>query len=393
MYSYDGFTWTGLGTSIFSTQGNFVHWNGKLWVAVGTGTNTMARSLNGITWVATTPTPFTTSGTGLAWNGILWVATGTGTNTVAYSSDGITWTGLGLTVFGTAGNGVNWNGRLFVATGIGTNNLSYSSNGVNWTGVTTTSIFATQGNGVGFSSNVQPSYRQDYLDIFPQGVLLPYRSTNQILTLQSSMILNNTLVIDNTFYRVGINCNSPSYDLDVGGRVKISSLVLGSFAGISTIGPASADIRLALTQGDAYKPTGTTWNITSDERIKENIVEADYAWCYNDVKALRLRRFTFISSFIESAQVYDRRVLGFLAQEVSSIMPKALSQGEGFGYNDLFSLNVDQINMAAFGALKKVIQDKENLESTLLSLVSLNTHLLSKLSTLESYAGVSSGNV
>jgi hypothetical protein len=383
-YSLDGTTWIGLGTSIFSVSGACVNWNGRLWVAVGQGTNTIATSVNGINWIGRGTTVFAVTGTSVAWNGIVWVATGVGTNTLAYSWDGITWVGLTTTVFLTAGQGVTWNGRIFIAAGQGTNNLAWSSNGVNWNGVTGTSLFGNTGFALGFSSNTQPSFRNEFLDIFPQGILLPYRSTNQILTLQSSMILNNTLCIDNTFFRVGINCNSPSYDLDVNGAVKMSTLTLGSFSSFSTIGPAASNIRLAVLQGDAYKPTGTTWNITSDQRIKENIVDADYEWCYNDIKTLRLRRFTYAQRFIDEAQVYDRRVLGFIAQEVSTIFPKAVSQGPGFGYPDLYSLNVDQINMAAFGALKKVMVDKENLQSTLLSLETLNTQILGQLSTIES---------
>ena len=47
-YSYDnGLTWTGLGTNIFSSGGfgYGVSWNGSMWVAVGTGTNRIAYSL------------------------------------------------------------------------------------------------------------------------------------------------------------------------------------------------------------------------------------------------------------------------------------------------------------------------------------------------------------
>jgi hypothetical protein len=61
---------TGQGTSIFSTVGEGITWNGTLWVAVGSGTNKIATSPDGITWTvrATASGPFTSAGIGVAWN-------------------------------------------------------------------------------------------------------------------------------------------------------------------------------------------------------------------------------------------------------------------------------------------------------------------------------------
>jgi hypothetical protein len=155
--SPDGITWTGLGTSIFSTQGNGVAWNGNLWVAVGSGTNTIATSPDGITWTGLGTSIFTGNGIGVAWNGNLWVAVGSGTNTIATSPDGITWTGRfdsnGTSIFSTQGNGVAWNGTLWVAVGEGTHTIATSPDGITWTGLST-SIFSTQGNGVAWNGTL-----------------------------------------------------------------------------------------------------------------------------------------------------------------------------------------------------------------------------------------------
>ena len=134
-YSYNGITWTGLGRSIFSTAGNSVAWNGSMWVAVGTGTNTIATSTDGITWTGGGIAIFTTAGNSVEWNGTMWVAVGSGTNTIAISTDGITWTGRGIAIFTTAGNSVAWNGKLWVAVGAGTHTVARSSDGLNWTGL------------------------------------------------------------------------------------------------------------------------------------------------------------------------------------------------------------------------------------------------------------------
>ncbi|MCX5677846.1 MAG: hypothetical protein NTY76_01930, partial [Candidatus Omnitrophica bacterium] len=133
-YSSDGITWTGLGSSIFSAYGRGVCWNGSKFVAVGGGTNSFAYSSDGIIWTGLGNSIFGSSGFGVAWSGIRFVAVGYANNTLAYSSDGITWTGLGTGIFSTQSYGVCWNGSKFVAGGYGTNSLAYSSDGITWTG-------------------------------------------------------------------------------------------------------------------------------------------------------------------------------------------------------------------------------------------------------------------
>jgi hypothetical protein len=167
-------------------------------------------------------------------------------------------------------------------------------------------------------------------------------------------------------------------------QIRTSSMTIGSFDLTSTIGPDSDRIRLALTEGDAYKPTGATWNIVSDERLKTEIQVGNTHWCYSRLRQLRLYRFTFVSSFLETSKVYDKHVLGFLAQEVSTLVPKAVYSTRAYGFNDFLTLNTDQLEMIKVGALQKVIQEKEEMESTALTLVSLNSDATARLSTLES---------
>lgn len=65
--------------------------NGKLWVAVGTGGNTIATSADGLMWIGGGADIFTSAGLDVYWSNSLWVAVGQGTNTIAYSNDGIYW--------------------------------------------------------------------------------------------------------------------------------------------------------------------------------------------------------------------------------------------------------------------------------------------------------------
>ena len=95
-WSIDGLTWTGLGTSVFSSWCYDIQYNGTIWVAVGSGTtNVVATSFDGKTW----------TGRGkimdrireVCWTGTYWVASGepgASQPSLAYSTDGITWTSV-----------------------------------------------------------------------------------------------------------------------------------------------------------------------------------------------------------------------------------------------------------------------------------------------------------
>ena len=147
-YSNNGTTWTGLGTSIFSTSGRIIGWNGSMWVAGGSGTaHTLAYSTNGTTWTGLGKTICNNGCYGIAWNGLMWVAVGEGTvYTIAYSTNGTTWTGVlnSTSIFSIVGRGIAWNGLRWVAAGQGTNSLAYSTNGTSWNGLGL-SIFSNGG--------------------------------------------------------------------------------------------------------------------------------------------------------------------------------------------------------------------------------------------------------
>jgi hypothetical protein len=138
--------------------------NGRIWVAGGTGTSSIAFSQNGIRWTpvanattmitnvraiayaapaaeqtSTTTTTTTVSGVG---NGV-WVAGGDTTNSLVFSYDGISWSEVpnSLTIlnrcnaiaYGATGTGTG----LFVAGGLAgtidpTANMAYSTDGYNW---------------------------------------------------------------------------------------------------------------------------------------------------------------------------------------------------------------------------------------------------------------------
>ena len=146
-YSPDGITWTGLGNTVFSTQGRRAFWSGKIWIAGGQGGNTLAYSYDGFQWVGLGSSTFTTVCNSVCYNGSIWVAVGQGSNTIAYSTNGFTWTGVtnSTSIFTTQGYGIAWNGNTFLATGTGANTIATSINGITWNGSTSFPFNTTNG--------------------------------------------------------------------------------------------------------------------------------------------------------------------------------------------------------------------------------------------------------
>lgn len=151
-YSHDdGETWLASTNShtVFHTKCTNAVWNGKLWVATGSGNNTLATSHNGEHWTGRGAYIFTDTANTVAWSDSLnmWVAGGKGQNSLAYSYDGIFWTSLGDSIFSEVLD-CKWNGHYFVAGGIHTSNnsntIAYSYDGKTWTAVSAFSTKCTQ---------------------------------------------------------------------------------------------------------------------------------------------------------------------------------------------------------------------------------------------------------
>ena len=99
------------------------------YVAVGDGTNTIAYSSDGITWTGLGTSIFSSIGYGVAYNGTnRWVAVGNGTNSIAYSSDGISWTGIGTSIFLNTGYGVVSNGSTTSSLIVSGQRVQYDTN-------------------------------------------------------------------------------------------------------------------------------------------------------------------------------------------------------------------------------------------------------------------------
>ena len=138
---------------------------------------------------------------------------------------------------------------------------------------------------------------------------------------------------------VGIGTTNPSYTLDVRGNIFSST---GGF-----------------TQSGL-----TTWSIASDRRIKENIVKASYEKCLENVKNIELYNFNFKDNYVITN---DRHQLGFIAQEVQQVYPKAVEVGRTMKNNgeieDILTLNITQIEYTLYGAVKELIDNIDVIEN------------------------------
>lgn len=86
----------------------------------------------------------------------------------------------------------------------------------------------------------------------------------------------------------------------------------------------SPTAQLQLSTDSAVKPTTNTWTIASDERLKRDIVPADLARCYEMVKRLPLKKFTWKETVYTPEQAQDRSKIGWIANDVQAVFPKSV---------------------------------------------------------------------
>ena len=90
---------------------------------------------------------------------------------------------------------------------------------------------------------------------------------------------------------------------------------------------------------------------------------ANAVTCENILKNLNLKRFTWNEDF--NPQVVDRTQLGFIAQEVEEYLPKSISTVQYAGIDDCKLIDLSQIHMIMYGALKRSIERIDELEAIL----------------------------
>ena len=115
----------------------------------------------------------------------------------------------------------------------------------------------------------------------------------------------------------------PSIDVNANGTVSMVSY--GGSVGLGLTNPA---YQLQLSKNSAFKPGDGSWAFSSDVRIKEDIVPADLDICYDVVKTLPLKYYKWNDEVYSSNVIKDRHKIGWIAQDVEMVFPKAVNQFE-----------------------------------------------------------------
>jgi hypothetical protein len=139
-------------------------------------------------------------------------------------------------------------------------------------------------------------------------------------------------------------------------KFSTSNIEVARFTGTGNfgIGISNPTYKLQLGTDSAAKPSTSTWTVTSDERLKENIENANLDICYSNIKNIPLRRFTWNSNYYTDEHIDDRTKVGWVAQEVEKVFKKAVKIHDLHGISDCKTLNADQIYTNVFGAVQKL---------------------------------------
>ncbi len=120
---------------------------------------------------------------------------------------------------------------------------------------------------------------------------------------------------------------------------------------------------LYLDTDDAAKPTSAFWTVTSDQRMKTDITDADLSLCSDAVRRLPLKTFT-----LAVPKQPKKQSIGWVAQDVETVCPKAVHTSTGHGYDDFRSLDTSPLLTLMVGAIKDLIRRVERNDAILAQL-------------------------
>lgn len=221
-----------------------------------------------------------------------------------------------------------------------TNAVIRTSDGVNWTSSFRMSKFNTGGQ----LYNLSNIYYFEETDQFA----LPLNNSENKIYIYSNYYIahkNTTKITTPATLLVNNTLSSGSIDIARGDNLSIASPLLFN-----------------VFSDSAAKPATSTWTTVSDERLKENIVSADLDLCLNNIKNIPLKYYKWKDEYISDSQSSDRHKLGWIAQDVEAVYPKAVNSQPMFGIEDCRTLDTDQLIASLYGAIKlltKKIEEKE----------------------------------
>jgi hypothetical protein len=384
--SFDGLNWQAY-TGPWYAGGMNLGWNGRYWVGVGHnggGSVTNHYSVNGINWIRAT-TNFNPLGSGngyardVKWNGSYWIAVadseGSTCNmnrSIRYSYDGLNWNltvsnqfdpieGGSVNSLFTQNNGgfytgvksVIWTGNLWIAVG-GANTttplrtIEYSRDGMVWSNIATGGFLSNgvvdRGVGVAIACQSNVEYELSLLqsDVITNGIQQTYQSTSQIYSLSSIVSFNQSLFVESSGI-TGVNAMfsstiSTQYTLYVDGSM--------------------------FTYGAAKLGGTASWTAASDERVKEDIQDADLSACYHVVRNLHVHNYKFKDEYVSKYRLPSKPRYGLYAEEVERVLPEAVIDTDILGEN-IKMLDMEPVYMTHYGATAYLYSTLKHQTSTI----------------------------
>jgi hypothetical protein len=80
------------------------------------------------------------------------------------------------------------------------------------------------------------------------------------------------------------------------------------------------------------------------------------------VKELPLKHYSWKPIVVQDSSIEDRTKLGWIAQDVQSVFPKAVRTQELYGISNCMTLDADQLYAAMYGCIQKLQEKVEVLE-------------------------------
>jgi len=185
-----------------------------------------------------------------------------------------------------------------------------------------------------------------------------------VSTLNVSSIVRSKSVstLQGNFSSININCTNPAYNLDVCGTAHVSGNVL-----------FDTNLGIGMTPSYPLDVSGTVRVstdiiLTSDRRIKENIVKIDSA--LDKVNSIRGVYYNLISTLSTA------RKIGFIAQEIEEILPEVVHTDST--EDKMKSVSYGNITALLIEGMKELHAKVERIEYT-------QKQLIQQVSTLMSF--------
>ncbi len=119
------------------------------------------------------------------------------------------------------------------------------------------------------------------------------------------------------------------------------------------------------SDGSAWKPTGSSWSISSDRRVKRDITDLTGSLD----RLLELRGVNFYYTDLTAPGASAGLKTGFIAQEVETVFPEWITETKGMGTHDgLKGLTIQGFEALAVEAMRELKTENDNLKEHAASL-------------------------